>query len=50
MKGTKPSRAMRLMLSCVGVLVLASTAAAQDAGRKPAMGPETALVVIDIQQ
>jgi len=38
------------MLSCIGVLVLASVAAAQDAGRKPAMGPETALVVIDIQQ
>ena len=38
------------MLSLAGMLVLASAVTAQDAGRKPAMGPETALVVIDIQQ
>jgi len=38
------------MLSLAGMLVLASAVAAQDAGRRPAMGPETALVVIDIQQ
>ena len=38
------------MLSLAGMLVLASAVTAQDAGRKPAMGTGTALVVIDIQQ
>jgi nicotinamidase-related amidase len=39
-----------LMLSLAAAGLLAATALAQDAGRKPGMGPETALVVIDIQQ
>jgi len=38
------------MLLLVSVPLLASMAAAQGAGKKPPMGPETALVVIDIQQ
>jgi nicotinamidase-related amidase len=37
-------------LSLLGVCLAAPIALAQDAGKKPAMGPETALVVIDIQQ
>ena len=40
----------KLMLSLIGVSVLAAVALAQDAGKKARMGPETALVVIDIQQ
>jgi len=40
----------QLFPSLVGACLMAATALAQDAGRKPAMGPETALVVIDIQQ
>ena len=40
----------RLMLSLTGVSVLAAAVLAQDAGKKARMGPETALVVIDIQQ
>ena len=39
-----------LILSLVGVYLLAAPVPAQDAGRKPRMGRETALVVIDIQQ
>ena len=39
-----------LVLSLIGVSVLAAAALAQDAGKKARMGPETALVVIDIQQ
>jgi nicotinamidase-related amidase len=39
-----------LMLSLIGVSVLAAAVLAQDMGKKARMGPETALVVIDIQQ
>jgi nicotinamidase-related amidase len=39
-----------LILSLVGVCLLATSALAQDAGKKARMGSETALVVIDIQQ
>ena len=38
------------MLALAGLCLLALPAPAQDAGRKARMGPETALVVIDIQQ
>jgi len=38
------------MLSLIGVSVLAAAVLAQDTGKKARMGPETALVVIDIQQ
>ena len=40
----------RVMLSFVGVWLVAAGAFAQDTGKRPAMGPDTALVVIDIQQ
>ena len=39
-----------LMIWFVGVCLTALPAVAQDAGRKPSMGPETALVVVDIQR
>jgi len=39
-----------VMLSFVGVWLVAAGAFAQDAGKRPAMGSDTALVVIDIQQ
>ena len=39
-----------LILSLVGVCLLAASAPAQDAGKEARMGRETALVVIDIQQ
>ena len=39
-----------LILSLVGVCLLAASAPAQDTGKKARMGRETALVVIDIQQ
>lgn len=41
---------MRGLLSLAAVCLLAGSALAQDAGNKARMGPETALVVIDIQQ
>ena len=40
----------RVMLLLVGVWLAAAAALAQDTGKRPAMGPDTALVVIDIQQ
>jgi nicotinamidase-related amidase len=39
-----------VIVSIVGVCLLASTAAAQAPGKKAAMGADTALVVVDIQQ
>jgi len=40
----------RVMLLLVGVWLVAAGAVAQDTGKRLAMGPDTALVVIDIQQ
>ena len=40
----------RGMISLIGVWLVAAGAIAQDTGKRPAMGPDTALVVIDIQQ
>ena len=37
-----------LLVTMAAVSVLAGAAAAQEAGKKARMGPETALVVIDI--
>lgn len=39
-----------VILSIAGVCLLAATAAAQAPGKKAAMGSETALVIVDIQQ
>ena len=39
-----------VMMTAAAVCLLAAGAMAQDAGKKARMGPETALVVIDIQQ
>jgi len=40
----------RVMLSLMSAWLVAAGAFAQDTGKRPAMGPDTALVVIDIQQ